>query len=248
MYYCKTRYYVPLWGRWLNADSPTQTKLLNNNINVYAYCFNNPISGYDSNGCLPGWLSTVFKCIAAVAVIAVACVVSVATAGTAAPVLIGAGISLGATFVSDIADDGQINSGLDAYLGAAVGGAIGGLGSGIVSSGVGDLVEGLFNGEVTSFSEGVIAFAGGIFTGFIGAKISKYVANKGAIKRLKEVIPNFNASNNKINKQLAKAGYKYLKIGRDGLEKIYTTIYKEEGYAALEHGIGYGLSFIFGQF
>lgn len=230
MYYCKTRYYVPLWGRWLNADSPTQIKLLNNNINLYSYCFNNPISGYDSNGNMPGWLSTVFKCIAAVAVVAVACVVSVATAGTAAPVLIGAGIAAGATFISDVADDGQINSGLDAYLGAAVGGAIGGLGSGIVSSGVGDLVEGLFTGEIDSFSEGAIAFAGGMFSGFIGAKISKHVASKGAIKRLKEIIPNFNASNNKINKQLAKAGYKYLKIGRDGLEKIYATIYKEEGY------------------
>ena len=52
----------------------------------------------------------------------------------------------------------------------------------------------------------------------------------------------------KINKQLAKAGYKYLKIGRDGLEKIYTTIYKEEEYEALEHGIGYGLLFIFDYF
>mgnify|MGYP000080432954 CR=1 FL=1 len=133
-------------------------------------------------------------------------------------------------------------------ISARIGLAVGGLGSGIVSSGVADLVEGLFNGEVTSFSKGVIAFAGGMFTGFIGAKISKYVANKGAIKRLKEIIPNFNASNNKINKQLAKAGYKYLKIGRDGLETIYTTIYEEEGYEALEHGIGYGLSFIFGLF
>ncbi len=82
----------------------------------------------------------------------------------------------------------------------------------------------------------------------IGAKISKYVANKGTMKRLKEIILNFNAKNNKINKQLAKAGYKYLKIGRDGLEKIYTTIYKEEGYKTLEHGIGYGLSFIFKLF
>lgn len=106
----------------------------------------------------------------------------------------------------------------------------------------------MFNGDITSFSEGANASPGVMFTGFIGVKISKYVANKGAIKRPKEIIPNFNASNNKINKQHAKAGYKSLKIGRDGLEKIYDTIYKEEGYEALEQGIGYGLSFIFGLF
>ncbi len=39
MYYCKTRYYVPLWGRWLNADSPyclDQFNILENNL--FTYC------------------------------------------------------------------------------------------------------------------------------------------------------------------------------------------------------------------
>ena len=51
MYYCKTRYYVPLWGRWLNADSPYNLSLDKfNGTNYYAYCGNNPIIGNDRNG------------------------------------------------------------------------------------------------------------------------------------------------------------------------------------------------------
>ena len=51
MYYCKTRYYVPLWGRWLNADSPynlSYDKI--SGINLYGYCGNNPIISNDKNG------------------------------------------------------------------------------------------------------------------------------------------------------------------------------------------------------
>ena len=51
MYYCKTRYYIPLWGRWLNGDSPfnlSYNKI--NDVNLYCYCGNDPILGYDKNG------------------------------------------------------------------------------------------------------------------------------------------------------------------------------------------------------
>lgn len=48
MYYCKTRYYVPLWGRWLNADSPKNLILTNASIlNNYGYCSNSPINYRD---------------------------------------------------------------------------------------------------------------------------------------------------------------------------------------------------------
>ncbi len=56
MYYCKTRYYVPAWCRWLNADSieyldPSSI----NGMNLYAYCKNNPIMYVDQNGNMPTW-------------------------------------------------------------------------------------------------------------------------------------------------------------------------------------------------
>lgn len=51
MYYCKTRYYVPQWGRWLSADS---IEYLNpesiNGLNLYIYCENDPINRFDSSG------------------------------------------------------------------------------------------------------------------------------------------------------------------------------------------------------
>ena len=51
MYYCKTRYYVPLWGRWLNADCPKNLVVTNVSIiNLYGYCSNNPINFRDENG------------------------------------------------------------------------------------------------------------------------------------------------------------------------------------------------------
>lgn len=53
MYYCKTRYYVPLWGRWLNADNPKNLILTNASIlNNYGYCSNSPINYRDKKGTL----------------------------------------------------------------------------------------------------------------------------------------------------------------------------------------------------
>ncbi len=50
MYYCKSRYYVPQWCRWLTADSidyldPASIV----GLNLYAYCYNDPISKGSNN-------------------------------------------------------------------------------------------------------------------------------------------------------------------------------------------------------
>ena len=78
MYYFEIRYYVPQWGRWLNADS---TKYLDfkqfNKSNLYAYCFNNPINACDDNGNLPTWA----KWAIGGTLIVVAIAISIATAG-----------------------------------------------------------------------------------------------------------------------------------------------------------------------
>ncbi len=51
MYYCHTRYFVPEWGRWLNADHFAYLELDNiNGMNLFAYCSNDPIMYFDING------------------------------------------------------------------------------------------------------------------------------------------------------------------------------------------------------
>ncbi len=53
MYYCQSRYYMPTWGRWLNAED-----VGNDTLNLFEYCRNNPVNYVDSIGLHPsraGW-------------------------------------------------------------------------------------------------------------------------------------------------------------------------------------------------
>ena len=56
LYYLRSRYYNPRWGRFANADA-TELIAVNGGLleaNVFAYCSNNPIARLDPNGQL--WL------------------------------------------------------------------------------------------------------------------------------------------------------------------------------------------------
>ena len=109
MYYCKSRYYVPEWCRWLNADSPSFLEpTIPNQMNLFTYCSNNPIANIDSNGKF-GFLATLL--IGAV----IGAVVNVASQ-LASDVL---------TNLADSDDEFQFSS-WQTYVGAAAGGFIGG--------------------------------------------------------------------------------------------------------------------------
>ena len=50
-YYCKSRYYVPEWCRWLNADNPSYLKPYSaTGNNLFAYCENKPVMYMDESG------------------------------------------------------------------------------------------------------------------------------------------------------------------------------------------------------
>ena len=51
MYYCHTRFYNPLWRRWLTPDTPyylNQESITG--MNLFVYCNNNPVMYVDESG------------------------------------------------------------------------------------------------------------------------------------------------------------------------------------------------------
>jgi len=50
MYYLQSRYYVPAWGRFLNADGYVNANGDLIGFNMYAYCSNNPVIHSDPSG------------------------------------------------------------------------------------------------------------------------------------------------------------------------------------------------------
>ncbi len=95
LYYLQSRYYDPELGRFISADSIEylDPETLGG-LNLYVYCGNNPVIGYDPNGTFDWdkfWRTLGTIAVAAV-VLAITVAVCIATVGTAAPVLIGAGV------------------------------------------------------------------------------------------------------------------------------------------------------------
>ena len=136
------------------------------------------------------------------------------------------------------------------YLGAGVAGLIGGLGTGLTSamvfSGIGDVAGGLINGSITNFGQAVGTFA--LSAAFAGAGygIAKGIQH-GAAKVKYDKIIGASTSNIKINKKLAQAGIKGVKIGRDGLSAVLETI-KHQSFRYLDDGINAIYDFIYGSF
>ena len=115
MYYCKLRFYVPLWHRWLNSDSINYLEPQNIScLNLFAYCNNNPLMYVDENRHF---------------------VLSALLLTVALSALAGAINRLVGQFVSDVVSNAWKN-GLDfsklefstceTYVGSTLGGAIGG--------------------------------------------------------------------------------------------------------------------------
>ena len=98
LYYLNSRYYNPVWGRFINADAGFDYSSILG-LNLYAYCDNNPIANIDSDGAwkMPKWLK---QTVAVVATVAIAAVVTVAVIAAAPVIATAAAVvaaSLGAT-------------------------------------------------------------------------------------------------------------------------------------------------------
>ena len=93
LYYLKSRYYDPEICRFITIDDISYIDITQeyiNSINLYAYCFNNPINTDDENGNLPRWLKWLIGGLAFVG----ALVLTGLTGGALAPVVIGMAVSV----------------------------------------------------------------------------------------------------------------------------------------------------------
>ncbi len=69
MYYCHTRYFVPEWGRWLNADTINNLKFGNiNGLNLFAYCSNDPVMYVDPKGTFGFLIGLLIAAVAALVI------------------------------------------------------------------------------------------------------------------------------------------------------------------------------------
>ena len=128
MYYCKSRFYVPKWRRWLNSDNFVNLQVDEVvNFNLWAYVVNNPVQNIDESGDMPR-----LKCALCVGASALAVAAIAITAPVAGPVILGAATSaLTTTITSSVTQ--MVTTGrvdmcqllYDASIGA-VSGAIGG--------------------------------------------------------------------------------------------------------------------------
>jgi RHS repeat-associated protein len=57
LYYLNSRYYNPVWGRFINADEYVGQVGTLLSVNMFAYCLNNPVNLYDPNG---SWFALTF--------------------------------------------------------------------------------------------------------------------------------------------------------------------------------------------
>ena len=117
LYYLETRYYDPHLGRFLNPDSLAYLGDGEdlNNYNLFAYCGNNPVMGYDPSG-TTDWSSIGLGALfLGIGLFAVGVGASVLTCGVATPammLLAGGTIVAGAvTAVNGISELGEATTG-----------------------------------------------------------------------------------------------------------------------------------------
>lgn len=101
MFYCHTRYYVPEWCRWLNADNIAYIRPDNaQQMNLFAYCGNNPVLFFDPEGTKKK-KSSIWKFFVSVGIVLGLSIAAAVTGGTIfIAAAIGAGVGLAASAVS----------------------------------------------------------------------------------------------------------------------------------------------------
>ena len=170
MYYCKSRFYVPLWHRWLNSDSINYLDPKNiTSLNLFTYCNNNPVMYVDPTGRF-----------------------------TILGLLISVGLSLAFEVLEDALDGNGMDHDWKDYLGAGISGIFGASSGNFVMNGIfsfaGGITDAWLSGDLKENGIGNLILSIGVsFLISEGAsRLSKHISNKIQIGKLTS-----NAHNNK---------------------------------------------------
>ena len=190
MYWCKSRFYVPYWRRWLNADTIEYLDVNNVGcVNLFAYCNNNPVMYSDGDGHMPQWLEWIIGGGLVVGAVAL----TIATAGLGGAIATG----LGGSFAASVAG------------GAIAGGIIGAASGALINAGTQVINNGFSDFSWSSVGRGALsgmiagAIAGGLFGGIQHAltttKIAQAVSNlnqaEGQLSNSLKLFANVNGFN-----------------------------------------------------
>ena len=201
MYYCKSRFYVPKWRRWLNSDSINYLEPQNIIcLNLFAYCNNNPVIYVDENGNFV--LSAILLTIASSA-------------------LAGAINGLVGQFVSDVVSNILKNgiefskwefSTWETYVGSTLGGAIGGALSTIPFAGI--YLGSVFGNAIsTAISMGLENATGR--SSYSGVNFISNILVSGAIGLVSAGIVDYHMNISGINK----GSHSFKQVFKSGLTK-----------------------------
>ncbi len=240
MYYCQSRYYVPDWCRWLNADNPNFLEPQSlNGLNIFAYCGNDPVNAYDLSGAFDS--VRLAKALGIIVVAAAIITISVLTAGTASPVcgaIVGATLGVAGEMFSQAVVENKSFKDIN-YGQVAVSGVAGlvsslpgvNLGVSIGISFVAGSLNSYLGGEqdlgnilLAGAKSACITAVAGLATRCIGlGKISKLDKGNYANKKLflkSQKVDSLKAFNPSINKQQGLISFIREQVGLSGLMKV----------------------------
>ena len=190
LYYLNARYYSPIICRFISYDDIEYLDYESiNGLNLYCYCFNNPVNYSDKSGHSPDSIwKTLFGAVVGVGLAAVTIVaVAVSNGALLVPVLVGAGIGAGLNLVgqgvSNLSQDkgffediNWANVVLGGLSGAAFASGAGGLWGAVAIGATSN--AGMSALESNSWANiGFSALVGGA-SAFVGFKLGKFVSNK----------------------------------------------------------------------